>query len=361
MGTWPTVSDTHTSPSWDSPGGDPESGGGHMDQEGTVEWGRGMGGTLGTRTGGGNGTQRMGKDPKDHGLGTGWGMWGQRRGLGDRRDAGTGGPGRGEGSEGPQRRMGWDGMGWDGGRRGQEGCGCHLWVLPAGVRGAVPEAAVPVPVLVGCVLGAFVLGALVAGLGAACTRRPAAPKGAPEPPSPRPPPAPRLYPPLPPHSGAWDPHPELPSPEPSPEPPTRTPHGLSTPQPPGPGPPLRATLEGSGAAGWSLPPPGPMANRVQPGSSPFAPWDGAPRRLDVPPDSPPPPRRPLAQRHSLGGAGGAARPPGTARGLTRMYSLGAPGGAPPWGPHAIPLQRSLSMKPPLSTKPPLPPKPPPVP
>lgn len=230
-----------------------------------------------------------------------------------------------------------------------------------GVRGAVPEAAVPVPVLVGCVLGAFVLGALVAGLGAACTRRPAAPKGAPEPPSPRPPPAPRLYPPLPPHSGAWDPHPELPSPEPSPEPPTRTPHGLSTPQPPGPGPPLRATLEGSGAAGWSLPPPGPMANRVQPGSSPFAPWDGAPRRLDVPPDSPPPPRRPLAQRHSLGGAGGAARPPGTARGLTRMYSLGAPGGAPPWGPHAIPLQRSLSMKPPLSTKPPLPPKPPPVP
>ncbi|XP_040508587.1 semaphorin-6C isoform X2 [Gallus gallus] len=229
------------------------------------------------------------------------------------------------------------------------------------VRGAVPEAAVPVPVLVGCVLGAFVLGALVAGLGAACTRRPAAPKGAPEPPSPRPPPAPRLYPPLPPHSGAWDPHPELPSPEPSPEPPTRTPHGLSTPQPPGPGPPLRATLEGSGAAGWSLPPPGPMANRVQPGSSPFAPWDGAPRRLDVPPDSPPPPRRPLAQRHSLGGPGGAARPPGMARGLTRMYSLGAPGGAPPWGPHAIPLQRSLSMKPPLSTKPPLPPKPPPVP
>lgn len=230
-----------------------------------------------------------------------------------------------------------------------------------GVRGAVPEAAVPVPVLVGCVLGAFVLGALVAGLGAACTRRPAAPKGAPEPPSPRPPPAPRLYPPLPPHSGAWDPHPELPSPEPSPEPPTRTPHGLSTPQPPGPGPPLRATLEGSGAAGWSLPPPGPMANRVQPGSSPFAPWDGAPRRLDVPPDSPPPPRRPLAQRHSLGGPGGAARPPGMARGLTRMYSLGAPGGAPPWGPHAIPLQRSLSMKPPLSPKPPLPPKPPPVP
>ncbi|XP_065607594.1 semaphorin-6C [Cyrtonyx montezumae] len=221
-----------------------------------------------------------------------------------------------------------------------------------GVRGAVPVAAVPVPVLVGCVLGAFVLGALVAGLGAACTRRPAAPKGAPEPPSPRPPPAPRLYPPLPPHSGAWDPHPEPPSPEPSPEPPTRISHGLSTPQPPGPGPPLRATLEGSGAVGWPLPPPGPTANRVQPGSAPLPPWDGTLRRLDVPPDSPPPPRRPLAQRHSLGGA---ARPPGAARALTRMHSLGTPGGPPPWGPRAIPLQRSFSMKPPL------PPKPPPVP
>lgn len=227
-----------------------------------------------------------------------------------------------------------------------------------GVRGAVPDAMVPVPVLVGCVLGAFVLGALVAGLGAACTRRPAAPKGAPEPPSPRPPPAPCLYPQLPPHNGTWDPPPEPLSPEPSPEPPTRTPHSLSTPQPPGPGPPLRATLECSGAAGWSLPPPAPMANRVQPGSAPLAPWDRDPRRLDVPPDSPPPPRRPLAQTYSLGGA---VRPPGTARSLTRMYSLGAPGGAPPWGPHHIPLQRSFSMKPPLSTKPPLPPKPPPVP
>ncbi|XP_052521013.1 semaphorin-6C isoform X1 [Tympanuchus pallidicinctus] len=217
-----------------------------------------------------------------------------------------------------------------------------------GVRGAVREAAVPVPVLVGCVLGAFVLGALVAGLGAACTRRPAAPKGAPEPPSPHPSPAPRLYPPLPPHDGAPDPHPE----PPSPEPPTRTPHGLSAPQPPGPGPPLRAIPEGSGAAGRSLPPPGPVANRVQPGSASLAPWDGAPRRLDVPPDSPPPPRRPLAQRHSLEGA---ARAAGAARGLIRMHSLGAPGGAPPWAPHAVPLQRSLSVKPPL------PPKPPPVP
>ncbi|NXS59042.1 SEM6C protein, partial [Brachypteracias leptosomus] len=41
-------------------------------------------------------------------------------------------------------------------------------------------ATVPVPVLVGCVLGSFVLGVLAAGLLAACCRRPAAAKGPPE-------------------------------------------------------------------------------------------------------------------------------------------------------------------------------------
>ncbi|NXT00067.1 SEM6C protein, partial [Jacana jacana] len=56
--------------------------------------------------------------------------------------------------------------------------------LAHGVRQAGPGAAamVPVPVLVGCVLGAFTLGALAAGLLAMGCRRPAAPKGPPEPP-----------------------------------------------------------------------------------------------------------------------------------------------------------------------------------
>ncbi|XP_066842051.1 semaphorin-6C isoform X1 [Anser cygnoides] len=256
--------------------------------------------------------------------------------------------------------------------------------LAHGVRQAVPGAvaAVPVPVLVGCVLGAFVLGALAAGLLAACTRRPAAPKGAPAPPAapcpPPQPPTPRLYPPLPPHGGDrdWD-HPELPTPEATPEPPARTPReraaeprrGLGTPgcpEPPGPGPPPKASLEerlqrlqGPGGSGWPVSPgpaaAGSFANRVQPGvplaSVPLPPREGAPRRLDVPPDSPPPPRRPLAQRHSLAGmAGTAARLPSVARGLARMHSLGAPGG-PPWGPRPVPLQRSLSMKPPVLPKP----------
>ncbi|NWZ28611.1 SEM6C protein, partial [Asarcornis scutulata] len=145
----------------------------------------------------------------------------------------------------------------EGGHKGTWGDG-GVWVL--WVRQAVPGAvaAVPVPVLVGCVLGAFVLGALAAGLLAACTRRPAAPKGAPAPPAapcpPPQPPAPRLYPPLPPHGGDcdWD-LPELPTPEATPEPPTRTPReraaeprrGLGTPgcpEPPGPGPPPKASL-----------------------------------------------------------------------------------------------------------------------
>ncbi|XP_074422678.1 semaphorin-6C isoform X3 [Larus michahellis] len=256
--------------------------------------------------------------------------------------------------------------------------------LAHGVRQAGPGAAatVPVPVLVGCVLGAFALGALAAGLLATGCRRPAVPKGPPEAPTaPRPtaqPPVPRLYPPLPPQGGAGglrDP-PELPTPEATPQLPAKTPReraaeprrGQAThlgtpgyPEPPGPGPPPKATLEellqrlhGTGGSGWPVTPPGTgsFANRVQPGapfaSLPPAPRDGATRRVDVPPDSPPPPRRPLAQRHSLGGP--AAGPPGPARGLTRMHSLGAPGG-PPWGPRPGTLERSLSMKPPVLPKP----------
>ncbi|GAB0201093.1 semaphorin-6C [Grus japonensis] len=254
--------------------------------------------------------------------------------------------------------------------------------LAHGVRQAGPgtTATVPVPVLVGCVLGAFALGALAAGLLAACCRRPAGPKGPPEPPAapqpPAQPPAPRLYPPLPPQGGAGglrDP-PELPTPEGTPQPPTKTPRvaeprrsqaahlgTLGCPEPPGPGPPPKATLEEllqrlhrAGGSGWPVTPPstGSFANRVQPGAPfsglPPASRDGTPRRLDVPPDSPPPPRQPLAQRHSLGGP--PARPPGLARGLTRMHSLGTPGG-PPWGPRPGALEHSLSMKPPVLPKP----------
>ncbi|NXL65953.1 SEM6C protein, partial [Chordeiles acutipennis] len=142
---------------------------------------------------------------------------------------------------------------------GSPGC-MGLTGAPAGVRQAGPgvSATVAVPVLMGCVLGAFALGALAAGLLAACCR-PAAPKGPLQPPAATPPPAPRLYPPLPPQGGAGglrDP-PEPPTPEPTPQPPTRTPHEqvtepqqgqathLSTPrcpEPPGPGPPPKATL-----------------------------------------------------------------------------------------------------------------------
>ncbi|NWV91431.1 SEM6C protein, partial [Machaerirhynchus nigripectus] len=52
------------------------------------------------------------------------------------------------------------------------------------VRHPGPGAAatVPVPVLVGCVLGAFALGALATGLVATCCQRPAVPKAPPEPP-----------------------------------------------------------------------------------------------------------------------------------------------------------------------------------
>ncbi|XP_053906916.1 semaphorin-6C [Cuculus canorus] len=233
--------------------------------------------------------------------------------------------------------------------------------LAHGVCQAGPGPAVPVPVLVGCVLGAFALGAVATGLLAAICR-PSAPKGAPEPPAaaipqpPAPPPAPRLYPTLPGPGGLPDPPPPPATPEATPQ------RGLAprlgTPEPPGPGPPAKAALEellqrlhGSGGSGWPLTPPvtSSFANRVQPGAGvPAAPRDGAPRRFDVPPDSPPPPRRPLAQRHSLGGPAG---PPGTARPLTRMHSLGGP----PWGPRPPAMERAFAPKPSMLPKPLLPP------
>ncbi|NXX19396.1 SEM6C protein, partial [Podargus strigoides] len=138
----------------------------------------------------------------------------------------------------------------------------RLTGAPAGVRRAGPgtAATVPVPVLVGCVLGAFALGALATGLLAATCRHPPVPKSPLEPSAtPRPPaqpPGPRLYPPLPPQGGPRDP-PELPTPEATPQPPTRPPReraveprrGHTThlgtpgcPEPPGPGPPPKATL-----------------------------------------------------------------------------------------------------------------------
>ncbi|NXW70980.1 SEM6C protein, partial [Hirundo rustica] len=109
---------------------------------------------------------------------------------------------------------------------------------------------VPVPVLVGCVLGAFALGALASGLVTTCCQRPAAvPKSPPEPPcaprSPAQPPVPRLYPALPPQGAA-----AAPRDGPEPEPPARAPRdreprlghaaALSPAEPPGPGPPVKA-------------------------------------------------------------------------------------------------------------------------
>ncbi|XP_069734578.1 semaphorin-6C [Phaenicophaeus curvirostris] len=237
--------------------------------------------------------------------------------------------------------------------------------LAHGVCQAVPGAAVPVPVLVGCALAAFALGAAAAGLVAAACR-PSAPKGTPEPPDtplqpPGPPPVPRLYPTLPGPGGLRDPPTPPTTPKAAPQRATE-PHGGLTPnsgppEPPGPGPPARPALEellqrlhGSGGSGWPVTPPGPgsFANRVQPGVGfpRAAPRDGAPRRLDVPPDSPPPPapRRPLAQRHSLGGPAG---PPGSARPLARMHSLGGT----PWGPRPPASERGLPTKPPLLPKP----------
>ncbi|KAM4880613.1 semaphorin-6C [Sylvia borin] len=252
--------------------------------------------------------------------------------------------------------------------------------LAHGVRHPGPgaEATVPVPVLVGCVLGAFALGALATGLVATCCQRPAVPKAPPEPPcaprSPAQPPVPRLYPALPPQGSAGvlrDGAEPLEPPEPpEPEPPARAARdreprrgpaaALRPAEPPGPGPPAKAARDEMlqrlyGGSGWPGTPSGTtgsFANRVLPraaGPGPlFGPHDRAPVRLDVPPDSPPAPRRPLAQSHSLGGT--PVSPPGPPRGLTRMHSLGTPG-ATPWGPRAGALERSLSMKPPVLPKP----------
>ncbi|XP_025934913.1 semaphorin-6C [Apteryx rowi] len=248
--------------------------------------------------------------------------------------------------------------------------------LAHGVRQDSPGSSVPLPVLAGCVLGAFALGALAAGLLATCYRAPAAPKGAETPPAlpaglRRPPeapqpPAPRLYPPLPPRHGdpsVREQHPELaqlPTPEPTPEPPAKTPreHGHGTPGCPQaavPGPPPKVTLDellqrlhGAGGSGWPVAPSlpggsGSFGKRVQPDAAPYF----GVRRFDVPPDSPPR-RRPLVQRHSLGGP--PAGPPGPARGLTRMHSAGAGGGLARAPQHGV-LERSLSAKPQLLPKP----------
>ncbi|TRZ09896.1 hypothetical protein HGM15179_017195 [Zosterops borbonicus] len=247
--------------------------------------------------------------------------------------------------------------------------------LAHGVRQPGPgaEAAVPVPVLVGCVLGAFALGALATGLVATCCQRPAVPKAPPEPPcaprTPAQPPVPRLYPALPPQGSAGAPR-DCPQPEPPAPPPARAqrdreprrgPSAAPRPaEPPGPGPPMKGAREEmlqrlhGGGSGWPGTPSGTgsFANRVLPRAGgpapPLGPHDRAPVRLDVPPDSPPAPRRPLAQSHSLGGT--PVSPPGPPRALTRMYSLGTPG-APPWGPRPGALERSLSMKPPVLPKP----------
>ncbi|KAM3657224.1 semaphorin-6C [Ammospiza maritima maritima] len=237
--------------------------------------------------------------------------------------------------------------------------------LAHGVRHPGPgaEATVPVPVLVGCVLGAFAVGALATGLLATCCQRPAVPKAPPEPPcaprSPSQPPVPRLYPALPPQDGSG-PGPE-PEPEPPALPPARAPREREPrrgpAEPPGPGPPGRALREETlqrppGGSAWPGTPPGSgsFANRVLPRgpAPPLGPHDRGPVRLDVPPDSPPAPRRPLAQSYSLGGT--PVSPPGPPRGLTRMHSLGTPGGTP-WGPRPGALERSVSMKPPLLPKP----------
>ncbi|XP_064257456.1 semaphorin-6C isoform X3 [Passer domesticus] len=233
--------------------------------------------------------------------------------------------------------------------------------LAHGVRhpGPAAESTVPVPVLVGCVLGAFALGALATGLVATCCQRPAVPKAPPEPPcaprSPAQPAVPRLYPALPPQGGSGsfrDP------PEPQPEPPAPPPARAAR-EPPGPGAPGRAAREElpqrpPGGSAWPVTPPGSgsFTNRVLPRSAgpgpPFGPHDRAPVRLDVPPDSPPAPRRPLAPSRSLGGT--PVSPPGPPRGLTRMHSLGTPGGTA-WGPRPGALERSLSVKPPVLPKP----------
>ncbi|NXD46410.1 SEM6C protein, partial [Copsychus sechellarum] len=137
----------------------------------------------------------------------------------------------------------WEGapQGCEGGR-GVSGDARFLTGGPAGVRhpGPEPEATVPVPVLVGCVLGAFALGALATGLVATCCQRPAVPKAPPEPPcaprTPAPPPVPRLYPALPPRAEPEpEPEPE-PDPQPQPEPPALPPARAPRPREPRRGP-----------------------------------------------------------------------------------------------------------------------------
>ncbi|XP_067169691.1 semaphorin-6C isoform X4 [Apteryx mantelli] len=195
---------------------------------------------------------------------------------------------------------------------------------------------------------------------------PALPAGLRRPPEAPQPPAPRLYPPLPPRHGdpsVREQHPELaqlPTPEPTPEPPAKTPreHGHSSPGCPQaavPGPPPKVTLDellqrlhGAGGSGWPVAPSlpggsGSFGKRVQPDAAPYF----GVRRFDVPPDSPPR-RRPLVQRHSLGGP--PAGPPGPAQGLTRMHSAGAGGGLARAPRHGV-LERSLSAKPQLLPKP----------
>ncbi|XP_062454115.1 semaphorin-6C isoform X5 [Rhea pennata] len=221
--------------------------------------------------------------------------------------------------------------------------------LAHGVRQDAPGASVPLPVLAGCVLGAFVLGALAAGLLAACYRGgPGAPKGAEAPPAH---PTARLYPPLPPRCGDPQQHPELaqlPTPEATPEPPARTPRerGPSTPGcrrcPPPASPPLDELLRrlhGAGGSGCPVVAPA-GAGRQGEWEQPGVGRNRGARRFDVPPESPPAPRR------SLGGP---------ARALARVHSAGAVGGLPP-APRPGALGRSLSAKPQLPPKPlPLPP------
>ncbi|NXB08482.1 SEM6C protein, partial [Cnemophilus loriae] len=73
-------------------------------------------------------------------------------------------------------------LGISGTCQGAAGDGHKDGDLAHGVRRPGPgaEATVPVPVLVGCVLGAFALGALTTGLVATCCQRPAVPKAPPE-------------------------------------------------------------------------------------------------------------------------------------------------------------------------------------
>ncbi|KAK4807635.1 hypothetical protein QYF61_015981 [Mycteria americana] len=250
--------------------------------------------------------------------------------------------------------------------------------LAHGVRQAGPgaTATVPVPVLVGCVLGAFALGALAAGLLAACCRRPAAPKGPPEPPAaPRPPaqpPAPRLYPPLPPQGGAGGLRgpPELPTPEATPQPPAKTPRERAAeprrgqaarlgtpgcPEPPGPGPPPKAPLEellqrlhGTGGSGWPATPPGRRLLR-QPGAAghpglrapPGPPRRGSPAAGRAPRQ---PPAAPAAAGAETLAGGATGETPRRGPGAHPHALAGRPGGAalgpPAPRPGALPLHEA---------------------